>query len=77
MTETIVQNVDDFVAMAVRLAGAPDERVRLSARLQLAGHWLTDDLSPIRGLEEFLLEAIEARRVAGPRTWEGSPAALH
>jgi len=57
--DTIVGTVDDYVALAVRLAREPDRRAALGARIAAGKHLLYRDRAYIAALEDFLV------RVAG------------
>ena len=73
LTETIAGSVDDFVAIALRLALDPAERASLASRLAGARAWLLADLSPIRALESFLLEQMDAIRAPAPPAAHSAP----
>lgn len=60
VTDTIAPTLDDYVAIAARLAHAPDERKSLSQRIAESKHKVYRDRACIEGLEEFL------ERVARP-----------
>lgn len=61
MPETIAGNVDDFVAIAARLAGAPQERGRLKERIAANKHRLYRDRACITALEDFLEASVRPR----------------
>ena len=54
MSETIACTVDEYVAIAVWLAGAPQERQQLKERVSANKHRLYRDRSCITALEDFL-----------------------
>lgn len=56
--DTVVATVDDYVDMAIRLATDHPWRQSLSARLKAAFHRILDDRECIRGLEQFLEQAV-------------------
>lgn len=60
VTDTIAGSVEEFIATAVRLANAPDERYALSARIAENKHKVYRDRDCIAALEDFL------HRVARP-----------
>lgn len=57
LTETIARDVDDYVAIAVRLARDGVRRTALRARIAASKHRLFRDRAAIRGLEDFLIAA--------------------
>jgi protein O-GlcNAc transferase len=57
LTSTIAQTIDDYVAIAVRLAGDPLERRTLRAAMAAGRHRVMGDLDPIRTLEAFFMRA--------------------
>jgi predicted O-linked N-acetylglucosamine transferase (SPINDLY family) len=54
ITETITNNVDEFVTTAARLANHPDERYALRRKIASNKHRLYRDRECIEALEEFL-----------------------
>lgn len=54
MSETIAGTVDEYIAIAVRLAGAPQERRQLKERVAANKHRLYRDRACITALEDFL-----------------------
>ena len=54
ITETIANNIDEFVKTAARLANHPDERNTLSRKIASNKHCLYRDRECIEALEEFL-----------------------
>jgi len=63
--ETVADTVDDFVSIAVRLAGNPAERGALSRRIAEAKHRLYRDRACISALEQFLERAARQPAIAG------------
>lgn len=61
VTETIAATLDDYVAIAVRLAGAADERRDLRRRIAEQKPRLYRDRACIRALEDFLERAVRER----------------
>jgi protein O-GlcNAc transferase len=58
VTETIATTVDDYVAIAVRLAKDPDARKRISSRMGENKQRLYRDRAPVTALEDFLEAAV-------------------
>ncbi len=58
VTETIARDVDDYVAIAARLAHAPAERLALSNRIGAAKERVYRDRACITALEDFLEKAV-------------------
>ena len=54
ITETIANNVDEFVTTAARLANHPEERNALTRRIAFNKHHLYRDHECIEALEKFL-----------------------
>lgn len=54
VTDTIAGSVEDFIAIAARLANAPDERRALGARIAANKHMVYRDRACIGALEDFL-----------------------
>jgi protein O-GlcNAc transferase len=54
VTETITDTIDDYVAMAVRLANNPAERQAISARIKDNEHKVYRDRACVTALEDFL-----------------------
>jgi predicted O-linked N-acetylglucosamine transferase (SPINDLY family) len=63
VTDTIADTVDDYVAIAVRLATDPAQRRALSARIAQSKHKVCRDRACVSALEDFLEDAV--RRAAG------------
>ena len=59
VTSTIANTVDDYVAVAARLARDPSERAQLKAQIAAGKHKLYRDSSVIAALEEFLKMAVQ------------------
>ena len=64
VTDTIAANVDDYVAMAVRLAKNPDERQALRERMRANAHKVYRDRACITALQDLLEEAVRKPRAA-------------
>jgi predicted O-linked N-acetylglucosamine transferase (SPINDLY family) len=62
VTDTIAQSVDDYVAIAARLAGDPAQRQAISARIAQGKHAVYRDRACVTALEDFLEDAV--RRTA-------------
>ena len=60
VTETIAETVDDYVAIAVRLAREPAWRAAIGARIGAAKHRLYRDRAYIAALESFLAQVARA-----------------
>ena len=58
VTETIARDVDDYVAMAARLANTPEERVAISNRMGASRERVYRDRACITALEDFLDNAV-------------------
>jgi predicted O-linked N-acetylglucosamine transferase (SPINDLY family) len=54
VTETTARNIDDYVEIAARLAGDPDERSRVSREIAANKHRVYRDRACIDALEAFL-----------------------
>jgi protein O-GlcNAc transferase len=72
-TETITNNVDDFVTTAARLANHPDERNALSRKIASSKRHLYRDRECIEALEEFLDRTARCCQ----RSRRGRPTAEH
>jgi predicted O-linked N-acetylglucosamine transferase (SPINDLY family) len=57
LTDTIASDIDDYVAIAVRLGANAALRLDLRAATLARRGLLFDDLAPVQGLEKFLLDA--------------------
>ena len=58
VTETIARDVDDYVAIATRLAHTPDERFKISNRMGAAKDKIYRDWACVTALEDFLDKAV-------------------
>ena len=58
VTETIAGSIDEYVDFAVRLGRDADWRDSVAARMQAGADRVFGDLAPVRGLEDFLTEAV-------------------
>jgi protein O-GlcNAc transferase len=58
VTETIAATIDDYVAIAARLANNPPERAALRARIKDNQHKVYRDRACITALEDFLARAV-------------------
>lgn len=61
VTETIADDVDQYVDLAVRLGKDVAWRRHVSKQLRQGASRVVEDLMPVRALEEFLAEAVGAR----------------
>jgi predicted O-linked N-acetylglucosamine transferase (SPINDLY family) len=52
--ETIATSIDDYIAIAVRLANEPEFRYRLAVQIAANKHRLYRDRACIAALEDFL-----------------------
>ena len=81
VTETIAASVEDYVAIAVRLANEPAERQALRERMKENAHKVYRDRACIAALEDFLERSVrppsltKSAKTAGPRQKEPAPAA--
>lgn len=60
VTQTIAASVDDYIAIAVRLGLDTAWRTAVSAAMVQGCERVFSDHSPVRGLEDFLTEAVSA-----------------
>lgn len=60
--ETIAQNKDEYVQIAVRLGQDANYRQEISRKIALNKHKLYEDFQPVRVLEDFLLKIVNKRR---------------
>jgi predicted O-linked N-acetylglucosamine transferase (SPINDLY family) len=58
VTETIAATLDDYVALAARLANAPDECQAISRRVADNKHKVYRDRACVTALEDFLERAV-------------------
>ncbi|MBM3580691.1 MAG: tetratricopeptide repeat protein [Alphaproteobacteria bacterium] len=63
--DTVARDVDDYIAIAIRLGREPELRARVRAKIAANRHKLYNDETCVRGLEKFLVEAV-ARARTGP-----------
>jgi predicted O-linked N-acetylglucosamine transferase (SPINDLY family)/tetratricopeptide (TPR) repeat protein len=63
--DTVAKNVDDYIAIAIRLGRDPEFRAQIRAKVAANRHKLYNDETCVRGLEKFLVEAV-ARARTGP-----------
>lgn len=61
VTETIARDLDDYVAIAARLANTPDERLKISNRVGAAKGKVYCDRACITALEDFLESAVRGQ----------------
>jgi predicted O-linked N-acetylglucosamine transferase (SPINDLY family) len=64
MQELVVTSEDEYVELAVRIAGNRSYRNELSTRIAREKQVLFNDLEPLRALEDFLIQAVERSRAA-------------
>jgi protein O-GlcNAc transferase len=72
VTDTIADTIDDYVAIAVRLANNPAERQALRERMKASAHKVYRDRACITALEDFLERAV---RSPGANAMSGTPSA--
>ncbi len=58
VTETIARDLDDYIAIAARLANTPEERLKISNRMGMAKDKIYGDRACITALEDFLEQAV-------------------
>ena len=58
VTETIARDLDDYVAIAARLANTPEERLKISNRMGAAKDKIYGDRACVTALEDFLEKAV-------------------
>ena len=69
VTDTIAETIDDYVAIAARLANDPTERQALRERMKASEHKVYRDRACITALEDFLdRAAADASANAGSAT---------
>ncbi|MEM8674937.1 MAG: tetratricopeptide repeat protein [Cyanobacteria bacterium P01_G01_bin.67] len=77
MEETIAQDKDEYVQIAVGLGQDADYRRHLAQQIAHNQHQLYGDLSPVRALEDFLLQTLnKSRRIADPKVGQAFQLAL-
>ena len=72
VTDTIAETIDDYVAIAARLANNPAERQALRERMKASAHKVYRDRACITALENFL---DRAARSPGANAMSGTPSA--
>jgi predicted O-linked N-acetylglucosamine transferase (SPINDLY family) len=60
--DTVAKDVDDYIAIAVRLGREPEFRAQTRARIAANRHKLYNDETCVRGLEDFLRDAVARSR---------------
>lgn len=66
--ETIAHSKDEYIQLAVRLGQDADYRRQIARQIALNKHKLYGDLTPVRGLENFLFQIInKPRRFNDPK----------
>jgi predicted O-linked N-acetylglucosamine transferase (SPINDLY family) len=58
--DTVAKDVDDYIAIAVRLGREPEFRAQTRARIAANRHKLYNDEKCVRGLEDFLIRAVQS-----------------
>ena len=53
ITETIAQDIDGYIKIAINLGLDPDWRSEICTKITQNAHLLFEDISPIKGLEDF------------------------
>ena len=61
VTETIARDLDDYIAIAARLAHEPQERLKISNRMGAARNKIYCDRACITALEDFLEKAVRGQ----------------
>ena len=64
VTDTVAANIDEYVAMAVRLAKDPAGRQALRERMRANAHKVYRDRACITALQDFLEQAVRAPKAA-------------
>jgi predicted O-linked N-acetylglucosamine transferase (SPINDLY family) len=59
--EWVARSVEDYVALATRLARDAGERARMRARMEAGRPALFEDRAPVRALEQFLAAAVRGQ----------------
>ncbi len=57
LADCVAANEEEYVSLAVKLAGDGESRKRIRQRLQVGLPMLVDDRAPVRALEEFMVTA--------------------
>jgi protein O-GlcNAc transferase len=58
MTETIANNIDEYIDIAVRLGENSDYRKSISDKIGKNKHRIYEDITAIKGLEDFLISVV-------------------
>ena len=58
VAETVARDVDDYIAIAVRLGREPEFRARMRAEIEAKRAKLYHDEACVRGLEDFIVRAV-------------------
>jgi protein O-GlcNAc transferase len=61
VTETIADSIDEYVGIATRLATDPEERRRISLKIDRNKHGIYRDRDCIAWLEDFIADAVQGR----------------
>jgi predicted O-linked N-acetylglucosamine transferase (SPINDLY family) len=61
VTETVASTPDDYVDLAARLGNDPTWRGQISEKIKTTKHLVYRDISCIRGLEDFIIRAVNER----------------
>ena len=61
VTETIADSIDEYVGIATRLATDPEERRRISLKIDRNKHRVYRDRDCIARLEDFIADAVQGR----------------
>ncbi len=62
VTDTVVTDLDDYVGIALALAGDPASRGEIRARMVASRHRVLADVTPIRAMEDVLISEAMAER---------------
>ena len=62
MTELIARNEEEYINLVVRLVEDRTYRETIKEKMIVNRHVLFDDLLPIRALEQFLIERVNANK---------------
>ncbi len=62
--ETVARDVDDYIAIAIRLGREPNIRAEVRAKIEANREKLYDDEACVRGLEDFIVRAVAAANPA-------------
>lgn len=61
ITETVARDMDDYIAIAVRLGREPEFRARMRTQIEANREKLYNDDACVRGLEDFLIRAVREK----------------